>query len=54
MKSGVQAVDAYSKMYLIMTIPMMIGLVYFLLALKRIKKDIADLDAAQAASKIAE
>ncbi|MDD6678136.1 MAG: MFS transporter [Firmicutes bacterium] len=54
MKSGVQAVDAYSKMYLIMTIPMMIGLAYFLLALKRIKKDIADLDAAQAASKIAE
>ena len=43
------SVTAYSKMFRIMTIPMFIALVYLLLVRGSIKKDIAQLDAANAA-----
>lgn len=42
------AVQAYSSMYFIMTIPMLVALVYFILVKGSIKKDIEELDAAAA------
>ncbi len=43
------AASAYSTMYFVMTIPMIIALVYFLLVKGKIKKDIEELDAMVAA-----
>lgn len=42
--SGTVETAAYSRMYLIMCIPMMLSLVYFLAVRKRIEQDIAALD----------
>lgn len=51
--TGMPEVDAYSKMYLIMIIPMVMGLIYMILAAKKIKKSIEDADEEDKAAEMA-
>ena len=45
---GIQQVDAYSHMYLLMLTPLVIGLVYIILVKNKIKKNVAEAAAANA------